>query len=91
MGDIKLPPGRLGWPRPKVPTTDANREDELGAELDDLHRLCAALTERCEALQPDADRLHWWIGQARAALTDGRTPRVYRSAEAIDRARRAAG
>ena len=87
MGDTKLPPGRLGWPRPPVPSTAPNREDELSAELDDLHRLCSALTERCEALQPDADRLHWWIGQVRAAIADGHTLRVYRSAEAIDRAR----
>jgi hypothetical protein len=36
----------------------------------------------------DRERLDWWFEQVTQALVDGRVPRVYRTRDALDAARR---
>jgi hypothetical protein len=52
-------------------------------DLDDLHALVGALVV-------DRERLDWWLNQVTLALSEARVPRVYRTREALDAARRRA-
>jgi hypothetical protein len=82
----------LSWPPkdpPPGPRGDYEQEcDDLREQyhqackdLDDLHALVAALVV-------DRERLDWWLGQVTQTLADGRVPRVYRTRDALDAARR---
>jgi hypothetical protein len=85
----------LTWPSPppkdrsQPPRSEYERECEdvreqyhqACKELDDLHALVGALVV-------DRERLEWWLEQVSQALADGRVPRVYRTRDALDTARR---
>jgi hypothetical protein len=91
IGNIS-PCEMLSWPpkdRPPSRASEYEREcEELREQyhqtckdLDDLHALVGALVV-------DRERLDWWFEQVTQALADGRVPRVYRTREALDAARR---
>lgn len=82
----------LTWPpkdRASGPRNDYEREceelreqyNQACKDLDDLHALVGSLVI-------DRERLDWWLEQIGLALADGRVPKVYRTRDAIDAARR---
>jgi hypothetical protein len=84
----------LSWPPRISPATDAVRADPLADLVDQLHqayRDIDDLREVVAVLQNDRERLEWWFTRVRAAVAGGRTPRVYCSREALDRARQRSG
>ena len=82
-------PPKQRQPGPPGPQSEYERECEdlreqyhqACKDLDDLHALVGALVV-------DRERLDWWLEQVTQALADGRVPRVYRTREALDAARR---
>ena len=86
----------LSWP-PKNPPRDhrPSPQSEYERECEDLreqyHQACKDLDDLhalVGALVVDRERLDWWLEQVTQALADGRVPRVYRTRDALDGARR---
>ena len=77
----------LSWP-PRDPGSSGRGDDELSDRLNQADKMVADLAEQLDALRADRDRLDWWLAQVAAAIRADTVPRVYRTRDALDRARR---
>jgi hypothetical protein len=85
----------LSWPPKQRPSGPPGPQSEYERECEDLreqyHQACKDLDDLhalVGALVVDRERLDWWLEQVTQALADGRVPRVYRTRDSLDAARR---
>jgi hypothetical protein len=82
----------LTWPpKDRSPSPQGEYERECEDLREQYHQACKDLVDLhalVGALIVDRGRLDWWLGQVTQALADGRVPRVYRTRDALDAARR---
>jgi hypothetical protein len=82
----------LSWPpKDRTPGPRDAHEQECEDLREQYHQACKDLDDLYAlvgSLVVDRERLDWWLEQVTRALSDGQVPRVYRTRDALDAARR---